>query len=96
MSVTPARSEDEVLKVFCERKILRIDELSTLMQCFRITSRRLKQWRALTSYNQSNRFYMLPSIADFDSLDLWHYRGVSFSTYGTCKQTVFHFIRNSK
>ena len=97
MPLQPIRSEEEVLEVFQQRKILTIDELSTLMQCSRITSRRrLKQWRALTSYNQNNRFYTLPAIAQFDASGLWHYREVSFSQYGTCKQTVVHFVQRSE
>lgn len=97
MPLQQARSEQEVLEVFQQRKILTIDELSALMQCSRITSRRrLKQWKTFTSYNQNNRFYTLPTVASFDSLGLWHFREVSFSKYGTCKQTVVHFVRRSE
>ncbi len=97
MANLPVRSMEEVFEVFLKRKILTIDELSALMQCSFITSRRrLKQWKALTSYNQNNRFYTLPAIAQFDVTGLWHYREVSFSRYGTCKQTVVHFVRRSE
>ena len=97
MATSPVRSKEEVFEVFLKRKILTIDELSALMQCSFITSRRrLKQWKALTSYNQNNRFYTLPAIAQFDATGLWHYRKVSFSRYGTCKQTVVHFVRRSE
>ncbi len=93
----PTSYEDLILATFNEKKILSISELSELMCCSAITSRRrLKQWRALTSYNQNNRYYTLPTIPAFNKSGLWHYRGVSFSKHGTCKQTVVHFVRNSE
>ena len=64
---TSPGSEDSVLATFHEKKILSIDELSDLLRCSTITSRRrLKKWRALTSYNQNNRFYTLPTIPAFN------------------------------
>ncbi len=82
---------------FSARKILTIDELSELLRCSAITSRRrLKRWRVLTSYNHNNRYYALPSVPTFDKLGLWRYRGVFFSKHGTCKQTVVHFVRVSE
>ena len=79
------------LSEFHHRKILTLDALSHLLRCADVTSRRrLKRWRALTSYNHNNRYYTLPSIPTFDANGLWHYRGVSFSKHGTCKQTVIN------
>jgi len=97
MQTSPGSFEDPVLASFHEKKILSIDELTELLGCSTITSRRrLKQWRALTSYNQNNRYYTLPDIPAFNKSGLWHYRGVSFSRHGTCKQTVVHFVRISE
>ena len=93
MQIQSGCSEETVLSTFREKKILTIDELSELLRCSTITSRRrVKQWRALTSYNQNNRYYTLPAIPVFDKRGLWHYRGVFFSKHGTCKQTVIHFV----
>ncbi len=90
-------TEGTVLSTFRERKILTIDELSALLHCSTITSRRrLKQWRALTSYNKNNRYYTLPSIPAFNKLGFWRYRGVFFSKHGTCKQTVVHLVHISE
>ncbi len=90
-------SDERVLSAFQEKKVLTIEELSEIQHCSHITSRRrLKQWGALTSYNQNNRYYTLPTIPVFSKEGLWHYRGVSFSRHGTCKQTVIHFVRRSK
>jgi len=57
--------------------------------------RRLKEWRAHTSYNQNGRYYTLPDVPAFDGDGLWHWRGVFFSRYGNLKQTVVELIRHS-
>jgi hypothetical protein len=57
--------------------------------------RRLKDWRAHTSYNQNGRYYALPDVPAFDGDGLWHWRGVFFSRYGNLKQTVVELIRRS-
>jgi hypothetical protein len=97
MHSKPDTFEESALATFHERKILTIDELTELLCCSAITSRRrLKLWQALTSYNHNNRYYTLPSIPVFDQLGLWRYKGVFFSKHGTCKQTVVHFVNSSK
>ena len=97
MGIHSGFSEDTALSTFREKKILTIEELSELLHCSNITSRRrLKQWRALTSYNQNNRYYTLPDIPVFTQMGLWYHRGVFFSKYGTCKQTVIHFVNISE
>jgi hypothetical protein len=90
-------AEEMVLSAFREKKILTIDELSELQSCSDITSRRrLKVWKAFTSYNKNNRYYTLPSIPAFNKKGLWHYRGVSFSKHGTCKATVVYLVQHSE
>ncbi|MDA3940385.1 MAG: hypothetical protein PF693_13940, partial [Spirochaetia bacterium] len=55
--------DETVLSTFRTKKILTIEELSELLHCSNITSRRrLKQWQAFTSYNQNNRYYTLHDI----------------------------------
>ncbi len=89
--------EETVLSTFREKKIFTIEELSELLSCSNITSRRrLKQWQAHTSYNQNNRYYTLPAIPTFNKKGLWQYQGVFFSKHGTCKQTVIHLVHQSK
>jgi hypothetical protein len=90
-------TEEMVFSVLRAKKILTIEELSELQHCSHITSRRrLKQWGALTSYNQNNRYYTLPDIPVFSTEGLWHYRGVFFSKQGTCKQTGIYLVQRSK
>lgn len=97
MDIHSESYEDAALSIFRKKKILTIEKLSELLHCSNITSRRrLKQWQAFTSYNQNNRYYTLPNIPVFNKMGLWNYQGVFFSKYGTCKQTVIHFVNISK
>ena len=97
MPLHSSSCEETVVATFREEKILTIDQLSQLLRCSPVTARRrLKRWRALTSYNRNNRYYTLPSVPVFDKKGLWHYRGASFSKHGTCKQTVVHFVQLSE
>ena len=97
MYIQSDSSEEAVLSTFHEKKIITIKELSELLSCSDITSRRrLKQWQAITSYNQNNSYYTLPAIPTFNKKGLWQYHGVFFSKYGTCKQTVIYLVHQSK
>lgn len=89
--------EETVLSSFRTKKVLTIQELSELLSCSNITSRRrLKKWQALTSYNRNNSYYTLPSIPIFNRKGLWQYHGIFFSKHGTCKQTVIHLVQQSE
>ena len=85
-----------VIKAFKKKKVLMIDELSGLLGSSVVTARRrLKQWKACTSYNQNGRYYVLPDIAKFDSYGLWKHQDILFSRHGNLKQTVFALVNNS-
>ena len=86
----------EALKVFRRRKILTLVEVAELIHSSIYTARRrLKQWRAHTSYNQNGRYYTLPDVPEFDADGLWRWHGVFFSRHGNLKQTVVELIRRS-
>jgi len=88
--------EPAVLDAFRERKMLTLGELSQMLGCSSGTvRRRLKEWRALSSYNMNGRYYTLPSIAQFDKKGLWKNEDVFFSKHGTLKNTVIHLVRIS-
>jgi hypothetical protein len=57
--------------------------------------RRLKEWNALSSYNQNGRYYALPDVPEFDINGLWRSHGVFFSRHGNLKQTVVELVRIS-
>ena len=88
--------EPGVLDAFRRRKMLTLGELSQMLGCSSGTvRRRLKEWRAVSSYNMNGRYYTLPSIAQFDRKGLWKNEGVFFSKHGTVKNTVIHLVRVS-
>lgn len=85
------------LASFRQRKIMRIGELSEVLGCSATTTRRrLREWRAYTSYNHNGRYHTLPAIAEFNKKGLWHYRGVYFSKHGTLKKSIIHFVTTSQ
>ena len=91
------RRTERARKAFRRRKILTLDELTELIPgSIHTARRRLKQWRAHTSYNQNGRYYALPEVPEFDGEGLWRCRGVFFSRYGNLKQTVVELVRRSQ
>jgi hypothetical protein len=83
-------------KVFRRRKTLTLGEVAELIHSSIHTARRrLKQWRAHTSYNHNGRHYALPEVPEFDGDGLWRWRGVFFSRHGNLKQTVVELVGRS-
>ena len=96
MKRSPSAVSGKALKVFRRRKVMNLAEVAELVHSSIHTARRrLKEWRAHTSYNQNGRYYALPDVPEFDADGLWHWRGVFFSRYGNLKQTVVELIRRS-
>ena len=87
---------EKARKAFRRQMILTLAEVAELIDgSIHTARRRLKEWRALNSYNQNGRCYTLPDVPDFDTDGLWRRRGVFFSRYGTLKQTVVELVRRS-
>ncbi len=85
-----------VIRKFKNKKVVTVVVLAAWLSCSIATARRrLKAWRAYTSYNHNGRYYTLPEIADFDDNGLWRYQGVLFSKHGNLKQTVVHLVTDS-
>ena len=85
-----------VIQKFKNKKVVTIVVLAAWLSCSIATARRrLKAWRAYTSYNQNGRYYTLPEIADFDDNGLWRYQGVFFSKHGNLKRTLAHLVIHS-
>ena len=88
---------EKAQKVFRRRMILTLGEVAELIHSSIHTARRrLKEWRALNSYNHNGRYYALPDVPEFDANGLWQRRGVFFSQYGNLKQTVVELVRRSQ
>lgn len=85
-----------VIRSFKKEKIVTIVLLATWLSCSIPTARRrLKAWKAYTSYNHNGRYYTLPETAKFDANGLWRYQGVFFSKHGNLKQTLAHLVIHS-
>jgi len=90
-------NEAKILNDVFERKVITINELSSMLNSSVETARRrLKLWDAYTSYNKNGRFYTLPTIPEFDKNGLWVYQSIRFSKYGNLKQTIIKQIKLSK
>jgi len=90
-------NDTKIIKMIFRKKMITIDELSShLKSSVKTARRRLKQWKAYTSYNQNARYYTLPNIPEFDKNGLWIYRKIGFSKHGNLKQTVINLINYSK
>jgi hypothetical protein len=91
-----SKIEELGIKAFQRRKVLTIMELTSLLGLSdRSIHRRLKKWKALTSYNHNGRYYTLPSTPCFDENGIWHFHDISFSSQGTLKKTVVSIVTNS-
>lgn len=89
--------DEHAIRTFTVRKVLTITELAKILICSIITvRRRLKEWRAYTSYNKNGRYYTLPSIPKFNKKGIWTYKDIFFSRYGTLKNTVIALATKSK
>ena len=90
-------NEAGALKVLKEKKIVKIQQLSDLLECSRRTAqRRLKEWQTYNSYNKYGKYFTLPNIPKFDKYGLWKYKGVFFSRYGNLENTITHIVKNSE
>lgn len=89
--------DTKILKIISRKKIITIEELSSLLKSsVKTARRRLKVWGTYTSYNENGRYYTLLNTPKFDSNGLWVYRKVRFSKYGNLKQTIIHMIKQSR
>lgn len=87
----------QTINAFKQQKVLTFASLCLLLQLSGATvRRRLKEWKALSSYNQSGQYYTLPSIPEFNKQGLWKHKGAFFSKQGTLKETVVHLVQISQ
>lgn len=91
------KNEDSALKIFRKEKVMNLHELAELLGCCeRTVQRRLKQWRAYTSYNKNGSYYVLPDIPKFDQNGLWTYKKIFFSRHGNLRKTVIWLVNHSQ
>jgi hypothetical protein len=82
---------------FRRQKVATIDQLADWLECSVQTARRrLKQWKAHTSYSNNGRYYVLPEVALFDADGLWRHRGIRFSQHGNLTRTLVCLVTASR
>jgi hypothetical protein len=87
---------DDALRKIRRKKVITVAEVASVFSCsVKTARRRLKQWKAITSYNENGGYYTLPNIPSFDVHGLWGYRGIRFSRHGNLKQTIIRLVENS-
>ncbi len=97
MNLSSETIEDRARITFRKRRIMTLEEVAELIHSSIHTARRrLKTWRAHTSYNHNGRYYTLPDAAEFDADGLWKWKGVFFSRDGNLKQTFVVQVRRSQ
>jgi hypothetical protein len=80
---------DKLLRRLKAVKVFTVVDLARWLSCSVVTARRrLKAWRARTSYNRNGRYYALPEVPRFDANGLWRCGGVFFSRHGNLRETV--------
>ncbi|HDH04981.1 MAG TPA: hypothetical protein ENH01_04610 [Nitrospirae bacterium] len=72
-----------------------VNLVSLLNYSERTIKRRLKHWKAYTSYNYNSSFYVLPDIPEFDQYGIWKYRKIFFSKFGNLNKTLKGIIDQS-
>ncbi len=90
------KNEDEALKIFRSLKVINMVKLVSLLNYSeRTIKRRLKHWKAYTSYNHNSSFYVLPDIPKFDQYGIWKYKKIFFSNFGNLNKTLKGIIDQS-
>jgi len=84
-------------KLFRTRLVVLLDDLRRALKTQSRTTifRVLSAVGYLTSYSHAGRYYTLERIHQFDSRGLWQYRDIGFSSQGTLRATLVHFVETS-
>ncbi len=78
------------------QKVITFSELvAGLHASVRTVRRRLKEWKALASFNHNSRYYALPQLPLFDDHGLWFFRDIGFSRHGHLPQTIVALVRQA-
>ena len=90
------RMELDVVQTFRAARILTLDQLCRKMRASRSTVlRRLEEHGYHSSYNHSGKFLTINEVAEFDSRGLWTWNVARFSKFGSLKETVWNYVKDS-
>jgi hypothetical protein len=86
----------QILSRWRRQKVITFSELlEALNASIRTVRRRLKEWKALASFNHNSRYYTLPELPQFDDHGLWFFRDIGFSRHGHLPQTIVALVRQA-
>lgn len=94
----PKYSTKTIEQFIIRHKIATFDQLKeALSNPARSTIfRKLAELEYLSSYSHRGKYYTLRSIAEFNTLGLWHSRSVWFSRFGNLLDTVDALVKRSE
>jgi hypothetical protein len=89
-------SQNQLLKLFDQKKCYKIEELHHLLDYSLISIRRLlKVVGYYSSFTHNSKWYTLQTIPAFDKNGIWFYEDIGFCKHGNLNQAIAHFINNS-
>jgi len=89
-------SQNQLVKLFEQKKCYTIEELRRLLNYSLISIRRLlKVVGYYSSFTHNSTWYTLRTIPAFDKNGIWFYQDIGFCKHGNLKQTIAHFINKS-
>ncbi len=88
----------ELLSLFKRKKVSDLAEIKEALgtQSTMTAFRKLKQLCYFTSYSHRGKYYTIKGIAEFNNKDLWSFRSIRFSKYGTLMETSRGFVNISE
>lgn len=88
---------EEAIRTLETHKVLRTDELMTILGCSpRTLYLKLGKCQYISSINQSRRYFTLATTPKYDSNGLWEHKGAIFSKWGGIQETLVYLINTSK
>ena len=92
-----AQKDLSLEKIFHIPRVLTLEELSNRLERSRSTAlRRLRSHGYYSSYNKRGRFMTIEEVCRFNAHGLWCCKGARFSRQGTLKNTILHFVQDSR
>jgi len=89
-------TQNQLAKLFEEKKCYTIDELSHCLNYSLISIRRfLKVIGYYSSFTHNSKWYTLRSIPSFDNNGIWFYQDIGFCKHGNLNQAIGCFIDKS-
>lgn len=88
---------EQLKKLFEQKRCLTLTDICTELGSSERTAKRyLASLNYYSSYSHNRKWYTIASISKFNRDGLWAYNSIYFSKYGTLKNTILHWIDESR